>query len=145
MALLAEHAGAVEREVAIEAAPGLVLTGDLTVPWGAHGRGVVALAHGSGSSRLSPRNRQVARALNEAGFATLLLDLLTAREEVDRTNVFDIPLLAQRLVVATRWLRCQPETARLALGYFGASTGLTDTALDWHRPEHLVDRLAQRL
>ncbi|MFI4985491.1 MAG: phosphoribosyltransferase family protein [Solirubrobacterales bacterium] len=122
-ALLAEDAGAVEREVAIEAAPGLVLTGDLTVPSGAYGRGVVVFAHGSGSSRLSPRNRQVARALNEAGFATLLFDLLTASEEVDRTNVFDIPLLAQRLVAATRWLRSQPETARLALGYFGASTG----------------------
>ena len=122
-ALLAEHAGAVEREVAIKAAPGIVLSGDLTVPWGAPGRGVVVFAHGSGSSRLSPRNRQVAGALNEAGFATLLFDLLTSREEVDRANVFDIPLLAQRLVAATRWLRRQPETAHLALGYFGASTG----------------------
>lgn len=122
-ALLAEHAGAVEREIAIEVGPGLVLSGDLTVPWGAHGRGVVAFAHGSGSSRLSPRNRQVASMLNEAGFATLLFDLLTAREEADRTNVFDIQLLAQRLVAATRWLRRQPETASLALGYFGASTG----------------------
>jgi putative phosphoribosyl transferase len=121
-ALLAEHAGAVEREATIEAAPGLVLTGDLTVPWGAW-RGVVAFAHGSGSSRLSPRNRQVARALNESGFATLLFDLLTTREEVDRTNVFDIQLLTQRLLAATSWLRRQPETARLALGYFGASTG----------------------
>ena len=122
-ALLAEHAGAVSREVTIEAAPGVVLSGDLTVPWGAYGRGVVAFAHGSGSSRLSPRNRHVAQALNEAGFATLLLDLLTPREEVDRANVFDIPLLAQRLVAATHWLRRQPETAQLALGYFGASTG----------------------
>jgi putative phosphoribosyl transferase len=123
MALLAEHAGAVTREVAIEAAPGIVLSGELTVPWGAYARGVVAFAHGSGSSRLSPRNRQVAGVLNEAGFATLLFDLLTPREELDRANVFDIPLLAQRLVEATHWLRRQPETARLALGYFGASTG----------------------
>ncbi|MGD0452249.1 MAG: phosphoribosyltransferase family protein [Solirubrobacteraceae bacterium] len=122
-ALLAVHAGAAAREVAIEAAPGIVLPGDLTVPWGAYGRGVVAFAHGSGSSRLSPRNRQVARALNEAGFATLLLDLLTPREELDRANVFDVALLAQRLVAATHWLRRQPETAQLALGYFGASTG----------------------
>jgi len=122
-ALLAEHGGAVAREVAIEAAPGCVLSGDLTVPWGAYARGIVAFAHGSGSSRLSPRNRQVASALNEAGFATLLFDLLTPREEVDRANVFDIPLLARRLVAATHWLRCEPETARLALGYFGASTG----------------------
>jgi len=122
-ALLAEPAGAVAREVVIEAAPGIVLSGDLTVPWGAYARGVVAFAHGSGSSRLSPRNRQVADSLNEAGFATLLLDLLSTREEADRANVFDIPLLAQRLVAATHWLRRQPETARLALGYFGASTG----------------------
>ncbi len=122
-ALLTEHSGAVAREVAIEAAPGVVLNGDLTVPWGAYARGVVAFAHGSGSSRLSPRNRQVAHALNEAGFPTLLFDLLTPREEADRANVFDIPLLAQRLVAATHWLRRQPETARLALGYFGASTG----------------------
>jgi len=122
-ALMAEHAGAVTREVAIEAAPGLALSGDLTVPWGAYGRGVVAFAHGSGSGRLSPRNRQVARALNEAGFATLLLDLLTPREELDRANVFDVALLARRLIAATHWLRRQPETAQLALGYFGASTG----------------------
>jgi len=113
----------VRRERAIEAAPGLLLSGDLTVPLGSYTRGVVAFAHGSGSSRLSPRNRQVARALNESGFATLLFDLLTQREEVDRANVFDIPLLAQRLVAATRWLRRQPETAHMAVGYFGASTG----------------------
>lgn len=111
------------REVTIEVAPGLLLSGDLTMPSGAPRRGVVAFAHGSGSSRLSPRNRQVARALNEAGFATLLLDLLTPREEIDRANVFDIRLLAQRLVAATYWLRRQPETSQLALGYFGASTG----------------------
>jgi putative phosphoribosyl transferase len=110
------------REVTIEAAPGLLLSGDLAMPRGAPGRGVVAFAHGTGSSRLSPRNREVARALNEAGFATLLLDLLTPREETDRANVFDIPLLARRLVAATRWLRRQPETAQLGLGCFGAST-----------------------
>jgi len=122
-ALLAEPVSPATREVSIEVSPGLLLSGELTVPWGAYGRGVVVFAHGSGSSRLSPRNRQVARALNQAGFATLLFDLLTAREEVDRTNVFDIPLLATRLVAATRWLRRQPETAHLAVGYFGASTG----------------------
>jgi predicted phosphoribosyltransferase/dienelactone hydrolase len=122
-ALLAESAGAVAREVAIEVMPGIAPAGDLTVPAGAQARGVIAFAHGSGSSRLSPRNRQVAGALNEAGFATLLFDLLTPQEEVDRANVFDVPLLARRLVAATQWLRRQPETARLALGYFGASTG----------------------
>jgi putative phosphoribosyl transferase len=121
-ALLAESAGAAAREVTIGVMPGVALAGDLTVP--ARGaRGVIAFAHGSGSSRLSHRNRQVAGALNEAGFATLLFDLLTPQEEVDRANVFDIPLLALRLVAATQWLRRQPETARLALGYFGASTG----------------------
>lgn len=122
-ALLAEHSGAVAREAAIEAASGIVLSGDLTVPWGAYARGVVAFVHGSGSSRLSPRSRQVAQALNEAGFATLLFDLLTPHEEAERANVFDVLLLAERLVAATHWLRRQPETARLALGYFGASTG----------------------
>jgi putative phosphoribosyl transferase len=122
--LLSEH-GAPEqglaREVRIEAAPGIRLTGDLVLPARAHG--VVAFAHGSGSSRLSPRNRAVAAALNEARIGTLLFDLLTATEEIDRANVFDIPLLAERLLGATRWLSEQPETRGLPLGYFGASTG----------------------
>ncbi len=110
-------------EVAIAAARGALLRGDLTTPLAGRARGVVAFAHGSGSSRMSPRNRSVARALNEAGFATLLVDLLTPREALDRANVFDTPQLAQRLVAATRWLRSQPETDTLPLGYFGASTG----------------------
>jgi putative phosphoribosyl transferase len=130
-ALLAEPTGGVTREVAIAVEAGLKVSGELTVPWGAHGRGVVAFAHGAGSSRLSPRNRQIARLLNEAGFATLLFDLLSPGEERDRASVFgshrlDVPelsLLARRLVAATHWLRRQPETARLALGYFGASSG----------------------
>jgi predicted phosphoribosyltransferase/dienelactone hydrolase len=122
-ALLGGNAGAAAREVTIGDKAGIELAGDLTVPPGREARGVIAFAHGSGSSRLSPRNRTVAEALNEAGFATLLFDLLTPDEEVDRGNVFDIPLLARRLVGATQWLRRQPETARLALGYFGASTG----------------------
>ncbi len=109
--------------VTIALAPDVQLNGDLTGPAGANGRGVVAFAHGSGSSRSSPRNRRVALALNDAGFATLLFDLLTPREEFDRANVFDIPLLARRLVAATRWLRSQPATADLPIGYFGASTG----------------------
>lgn len=86
-------------------------------------KGVVVFAHGSGSSRHSPRNRYVARVLNEAGFATVLLDLLTPDEERDRHNVFDIPLLASRLVTITGWLATQPDTAALPVGYFGASTG----------------------
>jgi putative phosphoribosyl transferase len=130
-ALLAEPSGGVAREVSIEVHTGLVLRGKLTVPWGAHGRGVVAFAHGGCSTRGSPRNQQIARALNDAGFATLLFDLLSPREERDRASVFgshrpdtsELALPARRLVAATHWLRRQPETAQLALGYFGASSG----------------------
>ena len=86
-------------------------------------KGLVIFAHGSGSGRLSPRNNYVADALRDAGFATLLLDLLTPEEERDRANVFDTPLLASRLVEATQWAAGQPEIARLLVGYFGASTG----------------------
>jgi putative phosphoribosyl transferase len=84
-------------------------------------KGLVLFAHGSGSSRLSPRNTFVARALEQAGLATLLFDLLTASESEDRANVFDIPLLAGRLLAASDWVRS--GGARLPLGYFGASTG----------------------
>jgi predicted phosphoribosyltransferase/pimeloyl-ACP methyl ester carboxylesterase len=86
-------------------------------------KGIVVFAHGSGSGRFSPRNNYVARALRGAGFATLLLDLLTPDEERDRTNVFDIPLLAQRLIEATDWLDQESSTHGLAVGFFGASTG----------------------
>jgi putative phosphoribosyl transferase len=90
-------------------------------------RGVVVFAHGSGSGRLSPRNQFVATTLQQAGFATLLFDLLTAEEEqrerYTRHLRFDIGLLAQRLLAATQWLRTQPALASLAIGYFGASTG----------------------
>ena len=97
------------------------LAGDLTVPEDASS--IVVFAHGSGSSRHSSRNRHVARVLNEAGHGTLLFDLLTAEEEGDRGNVFDIGLLGGRLAEVTRWLRAQPRTAGAAVGYFGASTG----------------------
>lgn len=86
-------------------------------------QGLVIFAHGSGSGRHSPRNNYVATGLRQAGLATLLLDLLRPEEEDNRANVFDIPLLASRLLEATRWARQQPELARLPLGYFGASTG----------------------
>jgi putative phosphoribosyl transferase len=95
--------------------------GDLVVPEGA--TGVVAFAHGSGSSRHSPRNRMVAGLLNEAGLATLLFDLLTPAEGGNRDRVFDIELLAERLVQATAWLRERDAVGDLPLGYFGASTG----------------------
>jgi putative phosphoribosyl transferase len=102
-------------------AEGVSLQGDLGLPTEAPG--VIVFAHGSGSSRLSPRNRFVATALQEAGFGTLLVDLLTTAEEADRANVFDIALLADRLGGIARWLTVQPEASGRSLGYFGASTG----------------------
>ena len=83
----------------------------------------MVFAHGSGSSRHSPRNRYVAAVLTQAALGTLLFDLLTPDEEAYRANVFDIGLLARRLTGVTRWLRAQPATAGLPVGYFGASTG----------------------
>ncbi len=106
----------------VEPAAGEVrLEGYLTLPEEA--AGIVVFAHGSGSSRHSPRNRYVARVLNEAGLGTLLFDLLTPEEELDRANVFDIGLLARRLTEVTGWLRSQPRAAGAVVGYFGASTG----------------------
>ena len=106
------------REVSI---PPLALDGTLNVPAGAHS--LVVFVHGSGSSRFSPRNIAVASALNHCGIATLLFDLLTSAEERERANVFDIPLLADRLINAVHWLDQQPSLKRLPLGLFGASTG----------------------
>jgi pimeloyl-ACP methyl ester carboxylesterase len=97
------------------------LQGLLGVPEGACG--LVIFAHGSGSGRLSPRNAHVAAGLRAAGIATLLIDLLTPDEELDRANVFNIPLLADRLASATDWAERAARTASLAIGYFGASTG----------------------
>ena len=106
-------------------AGGVMLEGDLRVPPRAHG--LVLFAHGSGSSRHSPRNQRVAEALHDVGLATLLFDLLSPGEEPDHAyNArlrFDIALLAQRLRLATQWVRRQPATAELLIGYFGASTG----------------------
>ncbi|MGV0652548.1 alpha/beta family hydrolase [Mycolicibacterium thermoresistibile] len=109
-----------DEEVRVDAG-GVTVTGHLTVP--GQPIGVVVFAHGSGSGRHSPRNRYVADVLRRAGLATLLFDLLTPDEELDRANVFDIGLLAERLVGVTQWLAAQPETAALPVGYFGASTG----------------------
>jgi len=107
-----------KRQVAI---PPLGLTGDLTVP--PNPRGIILFAHGSGSSRRSPRNTYVAEKLNAQGFATLLFDLLTPEEGQDRRNVFDIPLLADRVVEASIWITSEPDLEDLPLGLFGASTG----------------------
>jgi dienelactone hydrolase len=113
-----------ERLVRVAAGP-VTLEGNLTLPDGANG--IVLFAHGSGSSRHSPRNRYVAQLLNEAKLATLLIDLLTSEEEaIDMRTAhlrFDIGLLAERLIAATDWLTQHPETRYLRIGYFGASTG----------------------
>lgn len=101
--------------------PPLGLNGTLQVPL--RPIGVVLFAHGSGSSRFSPRNMAVASVLNDAGFATILLDLLTPEEESNRRNVFDISLLADRLIDAIKWIDRDPELSKLPLGLFGASTG----------------------
>jgi putative phosphoribosyl transferase len=120
----AEPAQVRERHVKVPGR-GAVLDGDLAIP--ANARGVVLFAHGSGSSRHSPRNKAVARELNEAGYATLLLDLLTRSEEaIDIQTAelrFNIELLAKRLLWATEWVKRQPQLAALPIGYFGASTG----------------------
>ena len=112
-----DHPAASQGESALE--------GNLTIPAGA--RGIVLFAHGSGSSRHSPRNRFVAEIVHDGGIATLLFDLLTREEETaDERNGkwrFNIELLAGRLVEATRWMANQPEIKRLGVGYFGASTG----------------------
>ncbi|KVT41280.1 dienelactone hydrolase family protein [Burkholderia ubonensis] len=109
----------------VMAIDGTRLDGVLTTPYGA--RGLVMFAHGSGSSRLSPRNRAVAATLVDAGFATLLFDLLDRDEECidSRTALyrFDIPLLAHRLSAAITWARVQPDTGSQPIGLFGASTG----------------------
>lgn len=109
-----------EREVAIPAGR-RTIRGTLSRPRNA--QGVVVFAHGSGSGRFSPRNQYVARVLQEAGLATLLMDLLEPDEAEDRSKVFDIELLADRLQAAAGWLKGRPETAGLRPGYFGASTG----------------------
>jgi len=114
------HDSSNDRELELSAAA-TVLRGNLVLPSGA--TAIVVFAHGSGSGRKSPRNQYVARVLQDAGLATLLLDLLAENEADERARVFDIPLLASRLQTAANWLAGQPETARLRLGYFGASTG----------------------
>ena len=119
-AAIDDTSGGVDEEVLIDV-ESRQLAGNLTVP--AHAKGIVLFAHGSGSSRLSPRNVAVAQVLQGAGVGTLLFDLLSQTEADNRRNVFDIEMLAQRLVLATRWLQAHPAGAGRPLGYFGASTG----------------------
>lgn len=121
---------------------GLKLSALLAVP--RHATGFVVFAHGSGSGRFSARNQQVARTLNRDGFGTLLFDLLTPEESLDRGNAFDIPLLAARVGIALRWLADRPEAKRLPIGLFGASTGggaaLWAAAAAGHRVAAVVSR-----
>ena len=109
-----------EHRVTITQGP-LTLEGILGRPPGSNG--VVVFAHGSGSGRFSPRNNFVARHLQQAGLATLLLDLLMPEEADDRRKVFDIDLLADRLLLAKAWLEADTRSSHLGVGYFGASTG----------------------
>ena len=116
---------AARHEVSIEVGDphgrGWQVQGTLAIPRGA--RGVVVFAHGSGSSRWSPRNQEVADSLNDAGFATVLFDLLTEDEAADRSLVFDIPYLAERLIAVVDWCRSDDRLRHLPMGLFGASTG----------------------
>ena len=124
------------------AAGPVTLPGHLTVPPDA--RGIVVFAHGSGSGRNSPRNLFVAGALHVVGLGTLLFDLLTPEEEADRSNVFDIGLLAARLTAATGWLRGQAGLGPLGLGYFGASTGAAAALLAAADPASDVAAIVSR-
>jgi dienelactone hydrolase len=119
----------------------VALAGTLSIPKG--GQGLVMFAHGSGSSRHSPRNRFVARILQEGGLATLLMDLLSEEEEkVDMATAhlrFDIPLLGERLVAATAWATKQPSTREFRFGYFGSSTGAAAALVAAaRRPDHVA-------
>jgi dienelactone hydrolase len=108
------------QEVQVQAGP-LVLPGELDIPAGA--AALVLFAHGSGSSRLSPRNRKTAAVLQQHGTATLLFDLLTDAEAADQHKIFDIGLLGQRVEQALEWAARQPQVASMRVGLFGASTG----------------------
>jgi putative phosphoribosyl transferase len=134
-----------ERLVRVAAGP-VTLEGNLSLPEGA--RGIVLFAHGSGSSRHSPRNRYVAQVLNEAKLATLLVDLLTPDEEaIDLRTAhlrFDIGLLAERLVGVTDWLTQYPDTRHLRVGYFGASTGAASALVAAAQRPDAVDAVVSR-
>jgi dienelactone hydrolase len=122
------------------------LEGNLNVPESA--RGVVVFAHGSGSSRHSPRNRYVAGVLNQAGFTTLLFDLLTSEEEAEDMQTghlrFNIPFLAERLVAATEWLAQYMNVPTLKVGYFGASTGAGAALIAAAQRPQAVDAVVSR-
>jgi putative phosphoribosyl transferase len=128
-------------EIEVQAGP-VTVAGHLTLPEEAYG--VVVFAHGSGSSRRSPRNRYVAAVLNDAGLGTVLFDLLTDQEAADRAKVFDVDLLAGRLLDVTAWLRRQPDTCDHRIGYFGASTGAAAALLAAADPSPDVAAIVSR-
>jgi len=130
-----------QRSVAIRSADA-TLEGNLSVPPGAHS--LVIFAHGTGSSRFSPRNIFVARTLQEVGIATLLFDLLEEKEAEDRHKVFDVELLADRLVAATNWAKSDEETKNLHIGYFGASTGAAAALVAASRLQEAVKAVVSR-
>jgi putative phosphoribosyl transferase len=115
-----------------------------TLRWAGTPRGVVVFAHGSGSSRHSPRNRFVADVLVRAGFATLMMDLLTEDEAADRAKVFDCPLLADRLAAAAGWVACDSDLAGLPVGFFGASTGSAAALMTAASHPRLVSAVVSR-
>ena len=121
---------------------GVELNGELTVPDGA--TGLVLFAHGSGSSRHSPRNNFVAERVRACGVGTLLFDLLTEAEDRTYETRFDIPLLTDRLVGATRWVRSREDTADLKIGYFGSSTGSAAALRAAARPETEIAAVVSR-
>lgn len=118
------------------------LEGIKTVPKNA--TAAIIFAHGSGSGRLSPRNQYVAKRLNEAGFATLLVDLLTEQEDKDYQTRFDIELLTERLILAVKSLKDDPATAKLKLGLFGASTGAAAALKAASRPSLKIEAIVSR-
>lgn len=127
-------------------AGGIELAGELSIP--SAPTGLVIFAHGSGSSRFSPRNRQVALALQQQGFATLLFDLLTAAEEradaADATLRFDVDFLTERLIGATDWIHQHANTGSLPIGYFGASTGAAAALIAAARRPALIAGIVSR-
>ena len=128
---------------AVRIPAGLVeLDGELILPRSA--QGVVLFAHGSGSSRFSPRNTYVAEVLQQRGIATLLFDLLTSAEDQDYETRFDIELLTQRLLAATAWLQNNPDTRTLRIGYFGASTGAAAALQAAARMENKIAAVVSR-
>jgi predicted alpha/beta-hydrolase family hydrolase len=128
-----------QREVVL---PPVDLPGILSLPAGA--RGLVVFAHGSGSSRLSPRNTYVAEVLQRVGLATLLFDLLTESEGLERRNVFDIPLLGERLESAAGWIARQPDIGSLSLGLFGARIGASAALVAASRRGEAVGAVVSR-